>query len=264
MPQNLQVNHQWGELEPNYEPGSAQEFVTQLSKILVSSLSGTYNTFNFGNAVPSVEDQDSPWFRTTATGEFDKIYSYSSTYGKWVSPHNIPASDGRRWLFSGASSAVDTLDGGTAGVASATAGPFWEIDTTFAYRMPVGVGTLPNSGTVLAVGDTGGADQHLLTAAEGAMDADHKHTTGRMSSDSGDTGDDGLFLTGSSTSTGAGRGVLGDGSGVSRADIEDRTGEYLVTSSVIGASTSWSKHNNMPPYKAVYFIKRTVREFHSI
>jgi hypothetical protein len=267
MATNLSVVHLWGKLPEGYEPSGPDDFVQQLSKVLTSYLAGTYTTFNFGSSTPAAADQDRPWFRTTATGEFDRMYAYSSTYGKWVSPHAVPKSGNERRIWVGSEAALRSYDGGdgTTDAPGATTGAMWEIDTNFAFKMPIGVGTGPDSGTLLAVGDTGGEEQHELLQDEGAQAPDHQHTFGRMLGDSGSEGDDGLFLTGTASTTGNARKIAGDQQAAATVDLSSGDGEYLVSAGVLGASgDAVDKHNNMPPYVAVYFIKRTAREFYTV
>jgi microcystin-dependent protein len=267
MATNLSVTHLWGKLPENYEPSGPDDFVQQLSKILTSYMAGTYTTINFGSSTPAAEDQDKPWFRTTATGEFDRVYSYSSTYGKWVSPHPAPYSGSERRIWVGSEAALLSYDGGDGSSAApaATTGAMWQIDTTFAFKMPIGVGTGPDSGTLLAVGNTGGEEQHELLQDEGAQAPDHQHTFGRMLDDSGSGGDDVFLLTGTATTTGNARQIAGDVQTATTADLSTCDGEYLVSAGVLGASTDGvDKHNNMPPYVAVYFIKRSARQFFTV
>lgn len=241
MATNASITFNWGSLPPGYEPTDANDFVSQLAKIVTGYLSGSYTAFNFGSTTPAAEDQDKPWFRTTATGEFDRVYSYSSTYGKWVSPHTIPAEDKRLFMFYGSSAEVDTLDGGTAGTASVSAGPFWEIHTALAAKFPVGVGAFATAGTVSVTGSTtdlsvSGVDKHTLTVNEMPT---HSHVVpSRSSSDSDSGGDYYESATGS---------------------LNDQSAEFSTEDEGDG-----NPHNNLPPFYGVYFIRRTVRAYHTV
>jgi len=203
--------------------------------------------FNFGNSTPTPDNRIYPWLRTEADGAPDRWYVYYD--GIWCWPHSIPSNDSRVIIWTGSAGDIDTLDGGTAGTATTKSGPFWQIDTTFAQRMPVGVGTLPLAGTALAVGDTGGADQVTLTAEQ--LPA-HKHPVypdGRenewahYSYDSGSTDGTNQEPAWPITSGSA-----------------DQTSELFAQNQT---GTTGSAHNNMPPYRTVYFIKRTARQFYT-
>jgi hypothetical protein len=139
----------------------------------------------------------------------------------------------------------------------------WEVDGNFAARFILAPGELP-SGTVVAVGNEGGAEQHTLTADEGAV-GDHRHVVGRFKADSGTEGNDAYLLKGSSTATGNSRGVFGEGSSVSELPVEDSTlvGEWINTSAAGGLEDT-DPHNNMPPWRAAYVIQRSARIYHTV
>jgi hypothetical protein len=256
------VNLNWGAFPEGYEPTDPNDFVQQLAKIVTARLAGAFSTFNFGNTIPSADNQDKPWFRTGADGEFDRIYTYWN--GRWVSPHLTPANGQERRLWVGTKADLRSYDGGdgTTDVPTATAGAMWEVDGNFAARFILAPGELP-SGTVVAVGNEGGAEQHTLTADEGAA-GDHRHVLGRFGSNSGAANDDPYMLTGSLTTTGLGRRVSGQGE-LDEKDVthESITGDWL-NSSLAGAQEDIDPHNNMPPWRAAYVIQRTGRIYHTV
>ena len=194
---------------------------------------------------PNATDQDKIWFKLDAGDLPVGWFKYQG--GQWVRPHDIAANDKRLYMFTGSSAEVNTLDGGTAIVVSDTTGPFWEIESLFETRMPIGVGTLPDSGTALSVGDQGGEEQHELTAAE-LPDLDVKwhgpDTNQTLGNDSYDpaTGDQFSLMT--------------QGAGIPRIGVSD--GKVVS----ISQSLDGDKHQNLPLYRAVYFIQRTGRKFH--
>jgi len=191
------------------------------------------------DTTPSADDQDKLWAKT-ASGFLQRIYKYQD--GQWLAQHPIPASDARRVIYTGASGAtLDALDGGNSNSVGNADGPFWEIDTDFQFRMPIGVGTLPDSGTALSIGDTGGNDQTTLT--EGNIPA-HSHTFG--------VEDDGLATDGLT-----GRLRVGGGEEIDwqSAAVAAALGETRDT----GDGTAF---NTIPPYITVYFIKRTARIYY--
>lgn len=105
---------------------------------------GVYAVFNSGPDEPSVEDRDKIWVKTDATTNIMVgIYSWAPTFGAWVKYHwqNGVVPTQERRLFAGNSADVDTYDGGASGGITATTGPFWQIDTDWADKIPVGVGT---------------------------------------------------------------------------------------------------------------------------
>lgn len=92
---------------------------------------------------PSVEDQDKLWLQTDAFNNPIQFFLFSSQYAAWLWPHPTPPSDPRLILYTGAAGDVDTLDGGDALAVTETTGPFWEIETEFTDRLPIGAGTVP-------------------------------------------------------------------------------------------------------------------------
>lgn len=181
---------------------------------------------NISSSAPAPADRIWPWFRLDpTTGRFDRIYNYVS--GQWVSPH--PDFTGKVVIYRGALGTIETLEGGAAGTITATSGPFWERDTDFNAKFPVGVGTFAHEGSV-AVGDTGGKDQHTLTVSEMPS---HGH---------GINGKTFVY------STAGGAVNLPAGS----------TWGYISPTNEGGDDP----HTNVPPYLGVFFIKRTARLYY--
>ena len=194
-------------------------------------LPGEFRAVNFSTSEPVAEERDRPWYRLNPDGSPDRWYTYFN--GQWVSPYEVPAGSDERRIWVGAVIDLETYDGGSAGAVTATTGPFWEVDTDFAQRIPLGVGTLPLSGTVVNVGDTGGLDQVTLTTAQTPA---HLHTISNA------------FAAQIGFGGGAIVGFFGTGVGVVA------TGDVNTNSTGGGQA-----HTNMPPYIGVYIIKRTLR-----
>jgi microcystin-dependent protein len=125
----------------------------------------------------------------------------------------------------------------------------WEYFTQLDARFPVGAGTLP-SGTILAIGDTGGEEKHILTVAELAK---HNHPV-----DINFDSDTGVGIAPNEqgyTSMAAGQvdGTLNHG------DMLSNTNTNLASQT--GADTA---HNTMPPYYTLTFLRRTEREYYIV
>lgn len=234
MPSNLPVTVVPGTLAEGFCPENWQELYDQFIDITEWYLAGNYNVFNYGNSTPAPEDRTKPWMRLDGSGIFDRWYTWSATYGKWVSPHPIEASDQERRLWVGSLTDLKLKDGGEDTPVTDVAGPFWEEATSFRARFPLGAGTLP-SGTTVDVQDTGGEEKHELIIGELPAHAHKNENLGDVQTGTGGTNIGGFQGTGSPI-----------------ADIN--------TSSV----GSGDEHNNMPPYYGVYFIRRTARKFYAL
>lgn len=118
--------------------------------------------FNYGPDVPAIENQSYPWLRTT-----DGLwYVY---LGVWRSPRPlIEQNSSYRIMWVGDEADIPTINGGTAGVATETTGPFWEKDTLFAGRSPMMPGEIPSSNPTktLNVREVYGEGAHLQTVLE--------------------------------------------------------------------------------------------------
>lgn len=190
------------------------------------------NTVNVGNTTPSSENRDKPWFRLNTDGTPDGWYAYAN--GNWLRRYTGP-DPGAIIMWDGAAAGIDTLDGGEAGAATLTTGPFWERVTSMDAKFPIGVGTLPG-GTAVAVGDTGGADTVTLDL-ENIPSHDHSIANLKL-----------IHQTLSS-------GVLHQQGG---NDLSIST--FKASGGKSDGSTK--AHANVPPYRGIFFIKRTVRIYH--
>ncbi len=196
---------------------------------------------------PGADDQDKLWVQVDSGGNPVRQWIFSG--GSWIWPHETPANDKRLVLFYGSSAEIDTLDGGVAGTAAPTSGPFWEIFTDLGAKFPMGVGTL-GDGTVVGVTDTGGSERVTLSGSEVP---DHGHTGkayyrasgGSLSSDPSGQADD----------------IKHENSGHTTSASGNFAAAGVLTDTVSG--TSGESHDNMPPYYGVYYIKRTVRSYYT-
>lgn len=199
--------------------------------LVSGNLSGSLNVFNYGNSVPAPADQGKPWFRLNSDGTPDKWYAYSG--GSWIALH--PMAVGLISLWEGDITTIATFDGGEAAAVTATTGPMWEQVTELAARFPLGAGTLP-SGSVVAVGGTGGEENHILVTAEMPV---HQHAN--------NPDNNGVFVRKSG-------GTLNASSG---------SGADYVSNPVANAGGDMG-HNTMPPYYGLHFIRRTARRYYRV
>lgn len=221
-----------GTLPPGFCPTSEQERYNLYFLLATGLLPGNYSTFNFGDSTPGVDDQDKPWIRTIG-GKLDGLYSFFN--GGWYRPHEIPAgSTGFVCLWEGAAADIATYDGGDNVAVTDYSGPFWEIITTWAAKMPIGVGTLPG-GTVVNVGDTGGSDEQTLALTNMPP---HRHTVPANT----------LIIVGSG------------GGGTAGSTFKNNDGtENLMNLTGGNSDGTTEPFDIMPPYRGVYFIRRTAR-----
>lgn len=143
-------------------------------------------------------------------------------------------------MYEGTEASIDTFDGGEAGPVTSISGPMWEKVSELDAKFPLGPGTMPvapaGTGTVIAVGDDGGLEQVQLVEAE--MPA-HVHV-----------------VPGSTTLQGNG-------------DFDVTGGTAGVPAVYPGTSDSTSAggdtaHTNLPPYHAIFFIRKTARLYHRV
>jgi hypothetical protein len=223
-----------GSLPENFHPEGWQDFYNRIMELGRAVWPESSTTVNYGSTAPTGAYISFPWIRTNpVTGIFDRVYNYVN--GMWLSPHPIPPDSeaGGQYfitMWSGTPAALLLYQGGTADPVTAYTGAFWEVYAAMAAKIPIGVGTLIDTGTVLALGDTGGEERHTLIEAE----------LPTLTLEQGPI----LRLT--------------------------YTGPFDVLGGTTCTSTpapytigSDTPHNNMPPYKAIYFIKRTLRKYYT-
>lgn len=208
-----------------------QEAWSTLVTLLQASVN--INGVIVSKTTPSPDDQDKLWQKLNADGTPERIYVFAA--GSWLSRHTAPASGQERRLWVGSTGDLLTYDGGESAVVSISTGPFWEVDTAFAARFPIGPGTLPST-TVIAVTGTGGEEKHTLITDElPSHTHDIIHNQVQVDGGTGET-----VLNGPNIGT----------------PTVTKTTQATPT-----AADGNDPHNNMPPYIGAYFIKRTVRQF---
>lgn len=225
-----------------------------------------------GAAPPHPDDRDKAWLRVSAQSvEMNGVYVYNPSargVGGWVKDVPAPVNEIRIWT--GTLQELKFHDGGDDGALGDYSGPMWCEAEEFRFRIPIGVGTnsvaydgLP--ATTINVGAQGGQERVALTAQEG-VDPAHTHTFGRQESESGgERWNDVWLRTGMNAGTGQGLYVNGVGSGYPFEPIENQAGAWLVTDRAnMSAGETVKSHDNMPPYRGVYFIKRTSRKGHYV
>lgn len=224
-------------LPANYCFTSPQDIINQVAKSRVKLTGSGFSFIIRSTTAPGPADRDKVWLNLNDY----RIYNWNAGSSAWVTPHEIPASSdgptgpGIRLPYNDTPDSLNTYDGGSAGATGDASGPFWEIDTDVSGKTIFGVGTLAPSSTVIALGDTGGVDQVLLTAAQSGLPS-HTHP---IKSNGADSGTGGEVVTNS-------------------AGVVDVGGAIAQLNTSAPASES---HTNMPPYKAMYWIKRTRRVY---
>jgi hypothetical protein len=205
--------------------------------------------FSIGNSLPTTIDPP-VWLRTekdaTSTTGFDygqmiRWFVWDASVSKWLSPHPSPPSSSEVRIWKGSETALWAYDGGdgsnpTFSPPTDSTGAMWEVDSDFAFKFPIGVGTNSvtydgNPAKSIAPGETGGEERHVLTLPESPA---HNHTYNQFVAVGG---------TFDVTAAGANFGV--------------------IPGSLTGPAGSDGSHENLPPFRGVYFIKRTARKFYT-
>lgn len=226
---NLPLNP--GTLASNCYPESPQTLYNEMfAKGL--ALAGDLTGVIISATEPDPEDRDKMWVKFSA----GNTQHYVFINGLWVWPHPDPPSGNVRRIYVGTLASITTYDGGDANAAGDASGPMWERDTTFDARMPLGVGTLPLSGTVVAVTNTGGADE--VTVVENNL-PEHDHGM--------PAGDNEI------------RTAVDPGSGNNNDDAVSGGGFVSYDTFLPFGQATPDPMDNMPPYIGCFFLKRSTR-----
>lgn len=118
-----------------------QRLIGFASNMFVQIPSGFAGTI-VSPSTPTVEQQSYLWIRVDSFNNPIDQFLFSSLYAAWVYPHEWPPDDGRRILYTGLLADIATLDGGSAAAVTPTTGPFWEIDTGWTSKVPLGTATV--------------------------------------------------------------------------------------------------------------------------
>lgn len=180
---------------------------------------------NTGSSTPAAEDRGKPWYRTNSDGTDDGWWTFYG--GFWIQKH--PAFTGTVIMYEGALGDLPTLDGGEAAAVTNITGPFWEEVTEIRARSPIHPGTLP-SGTIIAVGDDIGEEEHVMEITELI---EHRHDI-PYSGQGGLSGDGAHILNGTPV----------------------HTGDHFTSNT--GSATPEGM-NVIHPVHGIYFIRRTAR-----
>jgi len=140
-----------------YCPRSNQQLANDISAGMRVTFTGTFTTIK-SSTEPSVEYRGSIWIKTDATsGAVLGEFTFSSTYGIWLAyhwPFNIVPT-GEKKLFGGSTIQLLSFDGGENAAITETTGPFWEVDTDWTDRFPMGASaTVPVNTNVNVFHDT--------------------------------------------------------------------------------------------------------------
>jgi len=215
---------------------------------LVALLSGVVNAAGkviISDNAPGPSDQDAVWVRTVG-GYLEGIYLF---LGQWVRPHPIPPSSDERKIWTGSEADVWSYDGGDGTdpgsiAPTSTTGAMWQVDHTMDFKFPLGAGTNGTTydgqpATVVAQGATGGAEKVAIVSKEMP---NHTHTVPLYQGDDVNHAD--RILTTDETTP---------------QNLNYQSG---ATGGDSGDQHTWS-HQNMPPFVAVFFIQRTVRQYYT-
>lgn len=248
---SIPVNITMGTFPANYCWTNPQTYADDLVALLTAIVPGSLNTFVMGNNTPQPSDQDKPWFRFNADGTPDKWYIY---VGQWISLHPIPASSTVVQIWFGSESAAWSYDGGDGNDPSITpptdtTGAMWKVEHGFDFLIPMGAGTSA-LGTVLAVNAQLGEEKHTLTTNEIPS---HQHLL--VNTDQGDPLAPGLNSNNSINHSAA--------NGSSSLEYELSGSATTPTMGLSAATGGGAAHQNLPPVKGVYFIRRTARRFYT-
>ena len=190
------------------------------------------------------------WFQIDSLNRFIRMFTYAQ--GSWLSAHPLPPGS-TIWWFSALPN-FSVFDGGDSFAPGVASGAMWQqatvdgtaLGTVISAQFPVTAGTLP-SGKVLAVGGSGGEENHTLLTAEIPL---HQHKSGVAT----------FYEFGAYGSTSTD--IPGGQAKNSIASVVTGTPIYQPLTAVDGGGGGG--HNTMPPYVVGYLLQRTYRQFYSV
>lgn len=222
--------------------GSCPSTYQELADLLASIYSVTVNTNNTGIVVSATKPADTTvvWKQLGSDGR--PVRDYVFVGGLWLSRHTLEP--GSIMLWGQALPNFATFDGGDGSAPSIVSGPMWEEVTELRAKFPIGVGTLP-SGTVLAVGDTGGSEKHVLTANELPASFSLNATLDGHRTNTETLGPQWLAPPGS------------DYSSATTPPTELATFPFVNPGGGQG-------HSTLPPFWTVFFLRRTDKQYFAV
>jgi hypothetical protein len=200
-----------------------------LVSLLQATIAGNNNMYVVSATTPGVDDQDKIWHKLDSDGRYLRTYNYIG--GAWVSPH--PDFPGKVIMWEGDIGTIDTLDGGEAGTVTETTGPMWERVTEMNGRIPIGPGTLESTRTV-DVNENIGSEKVTLLEENIPKNEPTSYTVDE----------------------GANRASLGFLADDDRA-ASANTGDISPFGGDADGNTV--AHENMPPVRGIWFLRKTAR-----
>lgn len=256
------VNATPGTLPPGFCPTGVTALQDLYNEFILKtqfSLSADKAFYNYGDVAPTPENRVFPWLQTSA-GYPVRWWVYVAGAGYWLSPYPFPASSYLRQIWAGTEDQLDVYDGGEAAAVTNISGPFWEIDSVFNGRSPMGVGDIPTASPAknLSLGEDFGEGATVLTGTQ--------------------LPDISTLIKIGVAIPGTGHDSPGDGSTYDGGGAAINAG-YTNDTAMYPSQQTWSNgfpkasvatlqtavgeaHNTVHPVHGVYFIKRTARLYY--
>lgn len=230
----LPINHTYsGVVVDGYCFTGWSQFSSDFVQGLAGETDGDSTFFNDGDTTPSPDNRIYPWLPSSFSGSNPPAFVYKYVNGVWIMPNPIPP--GVVWMWTGLEADIPTLDGGEAGAITDTTGPMWEKLATMDGRFPLGPGTV--NGVVVGVGAQGGAGTVTLIEENLPIHEIQGYS----------------YLAGTNLAT-PGLIVDDDRSAALNGTVADSFGGDANGDTVAFPA--------IPPYTAIWFIKRTARRFY--
>lgn len=247
MPNDLILKVSPGQLPVGACPASYQEMLNLFSANQTVTFPSTFAGVTVSATKPT--DTTQAWLQLDSLGRPVRLYYFAQ--GAWLSQHPMVPDMAMPWF--GTLPNFNTFDGGDSNTVSSISGPMWELVTEIAAKFPLAAGTLP-SGIVVAAGDTGGEEKHILTEQENGPHTHDLDLITPLSSkwSNGDSNSGKIATGGGALSSGA------------DASITATSPFFQIDTSGGDSSGAGVGHQNMPPYYGMNWIRRSQRLFYVV
>lgn len=228
----MDINFTFAGFDSNYCFTTWNQFGADMVQRIAGETDGDATFFNDGDTTPSPDNRVYPWTPQSFSGSAPPAFMYHYVNGAWIMPNPMPT--GAVIMYEGSEASIETFDGGEAGAITDTTGPMWEKVTQMNARFPIGPGTLPST-AVVALGADGGEEEVELIEENIPVHDIEGYT---------------LNIGANASSIK----FIADDDRNTTANIVDTFG-----GDVDGATVP---HSNLPPYHAIWFIRRTARKMY--